>query len=245
MFCRNCGKQLADEAKFCDACGTPTGDAPIAKAESAPNPMFKNFTDSFLGMFSENIVKVSVKEASSKTLEWILFAAAYSLAFALSLKIGLWDFNKPVFILSLLLGSLLIFSRIGGLFISSKFIFRKNTGFFEVANMTSYSYLPVAVVTLASILLSLIWAPLGIFSMLIAFTVRTVLCYAGFSKLDKFEKTPLFAYITGIAISLVMSGLFIYLFVLILNPAEYLVQMITKSIIGDIGMDDIMGGFMF
>ena len=24
MFCRNCGTQIADDAKFCDACGTQT-----------------------------------------------------------------------------------------------------------------------------------------------------------------------------------------------------------------------------
>jgi uncharacterized membrane protein len=25
MFCRNCGKQLNDSARFCDSCGSPTG----------------------------------------------------------------------------------------------------------------------------------------------------------------------------------------------------------------------------
>jgi hypothetical protein len=33
MFCKNCGKELADDTRFCDGCGTATGDvAPAQKA---------------------------------------------------------------------------------------------------------------------------------------------------------------------------------------------------------------------
>lgn len=35
MFCKNCGKQMNDNCKFCPSCGTPTS-APIAPATSAP-----------------------------------------------------------------------------------------------------------------------------------------------------------------------------------------------------------------
>ena len=34
MYCRNCGTALADDAKFCLNCGTPT--APVSQA--APQP---------------------------------------------------------------------------------------------------------------------------------------------------------------------------------------------------------------
>lgn len=37
MFCKQCGKQLSDEAKFCDACGTPTQDAPHNSQPVQPN----------------------------------------------------------------------------------------------------------------------------------------------------------------------------------------------------------------
>lgn len=38
VFCSNCGKELADTAKFCNRCGEPTGEAaaPVAADESKP-----------------------------------------------------------------------------------------------------------------------------------------------------------------------------------------------------------------
>ncbi len=34
MFCKNCGKQLDDAAKFCDGCGTTVGDASNQTAQT-------------------------------------------------------------------------------------------------------------------------------------------------------------------------------------------------------------------
>lgn len=39
MFCKNCGKELADVAKFCDGCGSPVvaeQQAPAAPEQPAP-----------------------------------------------------------------------------------------------------------------------------------------------------------------------------------------------------------------
>lgn len=38
-FCSNCGKQLADSATVCDACGTPTEQLPVPAPSSAPSPV--------------------------------------------------------------------------------------------------------------------------------------------------------------------------------------------------------------
>lgn len=38
MFCKNCGTQLNDDAKFCASCGTPVQAAPQPVAEPAPAP---------------------------------------------------------------------------------------------------------------------------------------------------------------------------------------------------------------
>lgn len=37
MFCRNCGKEVADGVKFCPGCGTPMGQAPAGPAPSKPD----------------------------------------------------------------------------------------------------------------------------------------------------------------------------------------------------------------
>lgn len=180
-------------------------------------------------MFSENIVKNSVKEASSKTLEWILFAAAYSVSFGLLMKTAFWDYSAPVFLLSILLGALLIASEAGGLFLSARIIFKKNTGLFEIANITGYSFLPLAAVTAASVILGSIWWPLAVISIALAMLLKVILSYAGFSKLDKFEKTPVFVYLIGMAFAAVTSAIFIYLFVLLFDIEAYATELLWGS----------------
>lgn len=41
MFCSKCGKQLRDDAQFCDGCGTPTGLAnkPVEEQNDATTPV--------------------------------------------------------------------------------------------------------------------------------------------------------------------------------------------------------------
>ena len=36
MFCRSCGNKLADNAKFCNLCGSPVAAPNTAPAETAP-----------------------------------------------------------------------------------------------------------------------------------------------------------------------------------------------------------------
>ena len=46
IVCPKCGKVLEDNAKFCDACGTPTGAAgqPGAPGTAAPGTSTTSFT---------------------------------------------------------------------------------------------------------------------------------------------------------------------------------------------------------
>lgn len=43
MFCRNCGKSLADDAKFCDGCGTPVSEISASKKPIAKKKSKKGF----------------------------------------------------------------------------------------------------------------------------------------------------------------------------------------------------------
>lgn len=38
MFCKNCGKEIADNVKFCPECGYNFGDIPTEKEEQKVNP---------------------------------------------------------------------------------------------------------------------------------------------------------------------------------------------------------------
>lgn len=52
MFCKHCGKEVADGAKFCAACGQPTGEAPRAAASSATGlpPILDSFLSQLMGL---------------------------------------------------------------------------------------------------------------------------------------------------------------------------------------------------
>lgn len=34
MFCKNCGKQICDDAKFCECCGTVINDQTVSSEKS-------------------------------------------------------------------------------------------------------------------------------------------------------------------------------------------------------------------
>ena len=49
MFCKHCGKEVADGAKFCTACGQPTGEARPASSAGLP-PIVESFIDQIKGI---------------------------------------------------------------------------------------------------------------------------------------------------------------------------------------------------
>lgn len=109
MFCKKCGTQIADDARFCTNCGAAT-DASAAPVNNQPvytvpkvaepNPMFANFL-SVLKSFWKSPTAVVANAAKSNTYEWILLMTAGILTYALGAAV------VGLEMLSQLLGSLL------------------------------------------------------------------------------------------------------------------------------------------
>ena len=47
-YCRNCGKKLSDEDKFCLTCGTPVAAVAVPQAQLPPQPTYKANTTSLV-----------------------------------------------------------------------------------------------------------------------------------------------------------------------------------------------------
>lgn len=107
MYCVNCGKNLADDAKFCDACGAPVASdqaAPAAEPVAAEAPVItppvaqvpvakqnaitSGFFKTLKGFFSKNTVRTVGESAKSTGMEWLLTALLCCLVYALALALN-------------------------------------------------------------------------------------------------------------------------------------------------------------
>lgn len=223
MFCSNCGKNLADDARFCDGCGAQLGAPAAAPAAVAPqkaqNPMFNNFLNNVKGVFSKNTVKTVGEAAKSTGMEWIIAmaisAVVYAFALAVNLKQIIMSVIKSVvggyasmvssfinvfgtgFLYGLLisLGTFFVMSVL--IFGTMKLVFKKDVKFTAVLNLVATASLPLTAVYALNMLLGLIWAPLVFVFSAAGLVATVVLLYVGMQKLEKLESSPFVAY-TGI-----------------------------------------------
>ena len=142
MFCKNCGKELANDAKFCDACGatmaapaveTPVQQAPVQQVPvqqvpvqqvpvqpqvvyvtKAPNPMITNFVDVIKNFWANPVAAIG-KAAKSVTHEWVLLALIGIIAYALGTAVvGVELANYLLGALSAIVGEIFPFFGIFG-----------------------------------------------------------------------------------------------------------------------------------
>lgn len=247
MFCSNCGKNLSEDAKFCDGCGAQINTVKVGAETgsqntvvAAPNPIFKDFLNVIKGFFSKNTVKTVGDEAKSTGMEWIILAAISVLTLALALAVNakqildsllgaasgfvggyIYKFG-PLFLCGLIIGVVTYFLMSGVIFASMKLIFKKNVNFVSVLNLVAAASLPLSCVYVINILLGFIWTGF----IFVLFTVGTVssavLLYVGIQKLDKLESSPFWIYnaVWGIVVAVI---------VIIISVA---VSMAVKSAIG-------------
>ena len=69
MYCKNCGTQLEDTARFCPSCGAAQAETPTAEPEILPNPAREQRKDAKAG----------------EVLKWGILSLAFSLSGLLSL----------------------------------------------------------------------------------------------------------------------------------------------------------------
>ena len=341
MFCTNCGKNLPDNAKFCDACGfkltnettetpvepqatesaqEPVGPAPdfTAQAAQQPNynqnaqqmpnynnvpqqpytpqqnynpnmagqqpqgyanipqqpqqpageafqksvneamnsPIVKNYIARIKGVFSKNTVKAVGEAAKSNEIEWVLLLVTNVIIFALSMAITVkhgwsvllkpindvmsmfmsgFSFDKilgffPLLLSGLFLGAITYFLMSGAIFVSMKFIMKKNVNIMGVFNLVATAALPLSAAYILSTLFSFIWMPSAIIFTVTAFAITTVLLYAGIQKLDKLDKSPIYVY----------AGVWFVVVVVLMIVVSIIMKLVFNSMASNI--TDSLGG---
>lgn len=219
MFCSNCGKNLSEEAKFCDGCGAPINVVKVGAEVGNQNtviaqssPIFRDFLNVIKGFFSKNTVKTVGDAAKSNGMEWIISASISVLTFALAVAVNakqiinsllgavsgyvggyIYKFG-PLFLFGLIIGAVTYFLMSGTIFGAVKLIFKKNTGFVNVLNLVAAATLPLSCVYIANMLLGFIWTGFIIVLFAAGTVSVAVLLYVGIQKLDKFETSPFWAY---------------------------------------------------
>ncbi len=236
MFCKNCGANLPDDAKFCTTCGAVTGEAPVSAAQpqviyvqKASNPMVEKFVSTIKNFFSKPVAAVSAS-AKSVTHEWSILAAINIVLYALGAAVvGLEMISQllgsmigslakgmdlgeiypffAIFGIGLLIGVATYFATSLGIWILIAKIFKKNASFTSVLNMVATASLPLGIISLANMLLGLIYAPITIIFFIVAFAMSVILLYNGSQKFEKLDKSPFYGF--GIVLLIVVAIAFL------------------------------------
>lgn len=72
MFCNNCGKEIADDMKFCDGCGRPVGQQPNA-APQQPNPYQQTPPNTPPPVYQQDQPTMSAEDKNNK----VIFVLSY------------------------------------------------------------------------------------------------------------------------------------------------------------------------
>lgn len=78
MFCKNCGKEIADTAKFCDGCGVKTGEELKLIKKEEINAILLDGKNAFCSFFSKNpasLIDATQKEKSKIGIVFIILNA--------------------------------------------------------------------------------------------------------------------------------------------------------------------------
>lgn len=234
MFCKNCGTQLDDGARFCANCGTAVAQtaasvsAPVRTAK--PNPMVTNFV-SVIKSFWKSPETAVAGAAKSNTHEWALFGAIGVVAYALGAAIvGLEMFSQllssilggfsdyvsmgdiypflAIFGISLLIGAAAYGLTALGVWALVSFVFKKQATIVQALNMVTVATLPLVVIHIFNMLAGLIYAPLAIVFIIAALVMTAILLYMGIQEFGELDKSPFYGY------SAMMAAVILVLFVL-------------------------------
>ena len=232
MFCTKCGKNIADNSKFCDGCGAPVTPAaapaaPVNVVKKQPNQIFVNLLSTIKGFFSNNTVKTVGNAAKSNGLEWLIIFGVGLLVYPLALALNVMQAMDSVlgafgqylysfgiwFLYGIVLSAGSYFLIATAVFLTVKFIFKKNTTYFAALNMVAVASIPLTCVYVLNIIFGFLWTPLVLIFSAIGLVATLILIYAGMQKLDKLESSPFWAYIIICAAVILVIGILAYVFV--------------------------------
>lgn len=233
MFCKNCGKELTDDAKFCNACGTSVEGVaqPAAASTPAPQgttvtipPIFANFLPELKELFSKNPTKIASVAAKSTGFEWAIWAlvSLFSFAFSAALvplqiikdlagSLGnsvMGDLEYPfggLFGISLLIGFITYGIFAAGFWGLNCLVHKKLIHPCKTLNVLSCAIIPLIAVQLLNMALGFMWLPLTVYGILFAMILLVILLYVGIQRIEKIETSPAWLFTVFVALTMGLS----------------------------------------
>ena len=236
MYCKKCGAYLDDDELFCPNCGT-RADAPVQQAftpaqekaqPSAAASFFGRVWNAFRNFFSGRVIDGLREEASSKTLEWILFLGAFILTAAVSLPVLIRQLvGSPAsryisygafFAVGLFTAITLVAFIFLFMLLHVKVIMkRRDVSILSLLNVIAYASIPVTIALTAAMLFGIIHGLLGMLFVSVAVIMAVILLYTAVKEYGKNEGSTFFLFIIFTFACLFTLLLFTLLIVLIIG----------------------------
>lgn len=227
MFCSKCGKQISDDAAFCDGCGAPTG----AGATSAGNttssggakPSLPPILNALIGNIrafftTTNQTKVLVNSAKDTTwsgaLVLIVTILLHACAAVVNTRQALGSITSKfmkfgsTFGFSLLEAAVLAVVAIVLLFVIATYVCKAKTTVQACVNIVAYATLPLIVVDLLGMAVGFIWCGLPVILSRIAMIVAIVLIMEVLGKISGGEKSMFLPALIFVTVMIVVAILF-------------------------------------
>ena len=207
MFCKHCGKQLPDNAQFCDGCGQSTGA--VKPASAGMPPFIQSFLDQIKALV--NPTEAIGLAAKSTGFEGVIGLGLYWLIFALYNAVvtdSVYTNFGALFGLSLVTGLLYLGFVYGALFGISFLATGKPANPLTVMNILGLALIPATVANLINMGFHFAWWGLESFLADIAFLFLILILYVAVQKMEKPVRSYFWIFCVGLALAFVLSDVF-------------------------------------
>lgn len=249
MFCKNCGKELPDNATFCSGCGNQVGAAPAAApaaANSSLPPILSRLISQITNFFTKkDPVGVVANSAKDNSFSGAILAIFGVLMFAIGAMVNVnqgflayyksvagEDWSKEVeklfvkrfptgtsFGMFLLLAVVVFAVASVMVYLATTKVAKKQITVSGACNVVAYASIPMIAVSILNMILGLIWFPLTAIFMLVALCATVAIIGASIDKVSESEK-PLTVKLLVFAVTAVVAFIFLWIALKSINNLE-------------------------
>lgn len=192
MFCKHCGKEVADGAKFCAACGQSVADAPRTATSSATGlpPILDSFVAQLMGLGKPMDAMGLAAKATDFTgmvaigLYFLVYAFYSTFSYCQGQYGGLVGFFG-MFGISCAMGAIYLILMLGSFCVLNFFAQGKVPNIASCINTFGLALIPVTASMILNFGCSYIWDPLTDFVSAIGTAALILLLYVAIGKMEE------------------------------------------------------------